>query len=123
MKLEDWEEICPTCNGRGWYNKRVNQTNFSTSCWRCLSTGKLNWIEKIRGKDPNNVEKFVIRNNTKKEIIVQDLGINLEPNTSINVLDLIHEKHIRNSSSLDDLLSTKKLVIIENNTIEEKITW
>jgi len=36
---------CPKCNGIGLYNK--------FSCDRCHGSGKLDWIEYIKGKKPD----------------------------------------------------------------------
>ena len=88
MKLEKYEEQCPECEGKGCYNK---QSKFSITCQRCLGTGKLDWLEKIHGKDPNNVEKIAVKNNTKNIVMIEDLGITLKSNATINIADFVHE--------------------------------
>jgi len=50
MKLEEYEIICPKCNGSGLDQTR-DQTGINKyHCQKCNGTGRLDWIENIIGK-------------------------------------------------------------------------
>ena len=68
-KLEEWEIICPDCNGETKkeykYEREIMEFNIGDNimripgpiidetngfCFRCMGTGKITWIDKIMGK-------------------------------------------------------------------------
>lgn len=59
IKLKDGEIICPECQGKGIKPRKIdifNPHDITYKCEKCQGEGKLDWIEQIIGKQPN--EKF-----------------------------------------------------------------
>jgi len=46
---KDGKIDCPECNGKG---NKENEYNWSILCQKCHGSGKLDWIENIKGKEP-----------------------------------------------------------------------
>ena len=68
--LEEWEEICPDCEGTGkacsgdcdedkCYDNGVRLCIDSKRCVKCGGTGKLDWLEKIFGKKKTTFEQII----------------------------------------------------------------
>ena len=49
MKLEEYEEICPRCQGQGLISNILSSAH-GLPCLKCRGTGKLDWLENIFGK-------------------------------------------------------------------------
>ena len=47
LKIKEYEEKCTECSGRGWF---WTEDDERYSCNNCGGTGKLDWLEKIKGK-------------------------------------------------------------------------
>lgn len=47
---EDFE-ICENCKGKGNIQEKIDTTIFYLRCKKCFGAGRLNWVEKIFGKD------------------------------------------------------------------------
>ena len=113
MKLEEYEENCPDCEGSGWLNKL-----HGIECEKCLGTGKLDWLEKIRGKRSINREKFIIKNNTNKNIIINDLQeFEIKSKSYYNLLNIFDISELQNSWDLNECLETGAIVIEEENIL------
>lgn len=52
MKLEAGEVICDICEGSGSYPKKfvTLEDPYYVRCYKCLGTGKLDWVEMCMGK-------------------------------------------------------------------------
>jgi Zn-finger nucleic acid-binding protein len=51
--LEEWETICPVCNGTG-RNIKINSVSWH-DCPKCRGFGILDWVELIMGKSPDKI--------------------------------------------------------------------
>jgi hypothetical protein len=50
-KIEEYEEACPYCDGKGYIPKGEDDI---TSCYQCRGSGKLDWLERLFGKQSNS---------------------------------------------------------------------
>lgn len=50
FNLKEGEYICPDCGGTGINNQSKVHKSMASSCFTCWGSGKLDWIEMIRGK-------------------------------------------------------------------------
>ena len=56
MKLEEWEMICPMCEGNGVisalieYPDGLRMNMDELCCPRCMGRKKIDWLEKIKGE-------------------------------------------------------------------------
>jgi DnaJ-class molecular chaperone len=50
--LKEGEYFCPDCEGAGTETKK----KYAVFCKRCLGQGKLDWIELIMGKSPDEID-------------------------------------------------------------------
>jgi RecJ-like exonuclease len=54
IKVESHEFICPECKGKGKLEEwSVGKFTVEPECGTCYGAGKLDWIEKIMGKKPD----------------------------------------------------------------------
>ena len=56
IKLQEGEKFCPKCDGKGRVPRcekamaRFSETYIFLECDKCLGEGKIDWIERIVGK-------------------------------------------------------------------------
>jgi hypothetical protein len=85
--LKEGETICPECNGTG-KNGPGKRLGIIIACRKCLGTGKLDWLERIFGKNirifnPYNsmtlpiLQKFCSKLIVKELVSVQPMNIKL----------------------------------------------
>ena len=56
--LHDYEELCPCCHGSGKYTDH----RFGIfKCPGCYGVGKIDWIDKIKGRAEKRVSDFYCR--------------------------------------------------------------
>ena len=54
IKLEEYEELCPECNGSGSPEEIIEDQMMYRTCCYCGGTGKTDWLQKINKKDKLN---------------------------------------------------------------------
>ena len=55
IELKDGEEFCKKCHGKGSvFRYRPYRKKIALTCNICLGTGKLDWVEKVVGKNKEN---------------------------------------------------------------------
>lgn len=94
MRLKPGEELCPKCNGNGF---NVYDGNI---CPHCYGEGKLEWIEKIKGKKRNSILKEKINeilNYYKFELNDDKTKHQIESNIRHCLKDLEYEGDIPHS--------------------------
>ena len=80
VELEEWEEICPLCKGKGFggckcceYDERTNANacvlcNGSNPCKMCRGSGKVDWLEKIHGGKRRNPFIQILLDSAKESL-------------------------------------------------------
>ena len=49
LTLEDGEEICSSCKGRGYHPSNQNPDTMASTCQKCEGAGKVDWITNAMG--------------------------------------------------------------------------
>lgn len=72
LKIGPGETKCEFCGGVGEDLSRLDLEGYPIKCNHCLGSGKINWIEQVFGKLPE--EKFTVDMETLEQIL-QSLGL------------------------------------------------
>jgi hypothetical protein len=62
------EIICDQCNGTGFSDPLPENTNpfsFWEFCSKCRGVGKLNWIDRVFGKQQMSIDELNLRNQNR----------------------------------------------------------
>lgn len=106
MKLEEWEELCDKCKGLGCkYEYLGNDNSFPKRCKKCGGTGKLDFIEKIVGKKTSNIISYTVHNNSSRDITINDLGVSINKDDTIDLGSMFTIKEIDSSEDLKTLVN------------------
>ncbi len=110
--LEEGYIICKECNGDGY----IKSDNILCDiCERCQGEGVLDWIENVVGKKKKSSEEIqnIFTNQTRNEIYIEDLGLEIKPGEHVNLSAYYSTKDINNSVSLKDAIFDGKVIIEE----------
>ena len=61
-KIEDWEEVCPECNGEKFIMSKDENGELvgGKVCRKCYGKGKINWLDKVIKKESSDIQLMAL---------------------------------------------------------------